>query len=118
MGNVVGRRDEGDSTRRGGGAKACTPLAFCIRLQQVAVHIARTAAHRVSGHNVFGNRLFHKAIRRVDFHFARLDVSFVNHAAQAAIVVNVAVGDHHSDDRFLAAVCIVEIQRFFRRFSA
>ena len=118
MGNVVGRRDQGHRTRRGGGAKTRPHLAFCIRLQQVAVHIARTAAHRIPGHNVFGNRFFHKAFRGVDLHFAGLHVGFVNHTAQAAVVVDVTVGDHHSDDRFLAAVCIVEIQRFFRRFSA
>ena len=47
---------------------------------------------------------------------ASLDVSLVQHAFNAAPVVNVIMGIEHSDNRFLWAVLVVEFEaRFSRR---
>ncbi len=116
--DVVGRLEQRHGTRRGGGAKTSADLAFGVRLQQVAVHIAGATTHRGTGHNVLGNRFFHESGRGVDFYFASLHVGFINHAADAAVVVNMAVGEQDGDNRLFTAVGVVEIHRFFRRLGA
>ncbi|CZX66006.1 Uncharacterised protein [Enterobacter hormaechei] len=111
----IGRGNQGHRPGGGGGAEPRTHLAFRIRLQQVAVHIAGAAAHDVARHDIFRDGGLHKSGWRVDFNLAGLHVGFVHHAAHAAIVVNVAVGVNNSDDRFLAAIFIVKIHPDFGR---
>ena len=90
------------------------PLA--IRRQEVAVHVAGAPAHRVAGHDVLGDRGFEEALGRVDLDLARGHVGLVDHAPDAAVVVDVAVGVDHRLDRLLPAVGVVEIEAHLRGF--
>ena len=113
----IGRGNQGHGTGGGGGPQPGAHLAFGIRLEQVAVHVVGATAHDVTGHDIFRHRGFHKAGRRIDFDFARFHVGFIDHAAHAAVVVNVAVGVDNRHDRFFTAVFIVQIHPHFRRFG-
>ena len=118
MGNVVGRRDQRNGTRRGGGAETGANLTFGVWLQQVAIHIAGAAAHRSTGHDVLGNRFLHKAGRGVNLHFTGFHVSFIDHATDTAVVVHMAVGKQHRHHRFFRPVGKIERQSLFGRFGA
>ena len=112
----IGRRNQGNRTRRGGGAKAGADLTGGRWFQQVAVHVAGAAAHDVTGHDIFCHGRFHKAGRRVNFHFAGFYIRLINYAAHPAVVVNVAVGIDNGDDRFLTAVLVIQIHAHFGGF--
>ncbi|MNC28488.1 hypothetical protein D3C75_766930 [compost metagenome] len=114
--NDIGWRNQRDRTGRGGGPQTGTDLAFGIWLQQVAVHVAGAAAHDVTGHNVFCHGGFHKASRSINFGFACLHVGFIDHAAHAAVVVNVAVGVNNGDNGFFTALFEIEVHPDFRGF--
>ena len=105
----IGGSNQRDGAGRGRGAETCANLAGGIRFEQVAVHIAGATAHHVTGHNIFSNGGFHKTGRRVDFDFAGFDIGFIDHAAHAAVMVNVAVGVDHRNDRLIAAIFVIQI---------
>ncbi len=82
--------------------------------QQRPVHELRAPAHRVAGQHVLGDCMLHEAIGREHLHLARLHVGLVDHALDAAEVVDVAVAVDHRHDRALGAVGEVEIERGLR----
>src|SRR3546814_5615287 len=64
-----------------------------------------------------GDRCLEEALRSVDFNGTGPDARFVDDAAHAAEVVDVAVGVDHGLNRLLAAVGIVEVYADLRRFG-
>src|SRR3546814_5665876 len=81
------------------------------------VRSASPAAQRVSGEDILGDRCLEEALRSVDFNGTGPNVRFVDDAAHAAEVVDVAVGVDHGLNRLLAAVAIVEVYADLRRFG-
>ena len=71
LGDDVGRRDQRHRAGRGRGAEAGADLPLRVGRQQVAVHVARAAAHGVAGEDVLGDRGLEEALGRVDLHRAR-----------------------------------------------
>lgn len=80
------------------------PTAGGIWFQEVAIHIAGTAAHHVAGHNILGYCCLHKASRRIHFHLAGFHVRFIDNATHTAIVVNMAMSINDGDNRLIATV--------------
>jgi hypothetical protein len=70
-----------------------------------------SAAHRVAGEDVLGDRGLEEALRGIDLDVARSDVGLVDHAPDTAEMVGVAVGVDHGLDRLLAAVLEIEVDR-------
>jgi hypothetical protein len=110
LGDDVGRRDQRHGAGRGGGAEARADLPLGIGGQQVAVHVARPAAHRVARHDVLGDRRLEEALRRIDLDVARSHVGLVDHAPDTAVMVDVAVGVDHGLDRLLAPIRVVQVE--------
>ena len=48
--------------------------------QEVAVHVAGAAAHRVAGHDVLGDRGFEEALGRVNLDLAGGHIGLVDHS--------------------------------------
>ena len=73
-----------------------------------AVHEVRSASHRRADEHVLGDRFLHEALRCDHRDPAGVDVGFVDHALDAAEVVDVGVRVDHGDDVAWPAVLLVE----------
>ena len=93
---------EADGSGRGRLAEAAVDLALRALGQQIAVHVARAAAHRVAGDDVFADRGFGEVVGRKNFDLAGVDGLLRDDAAHAAEVVDVAMGVDDGDDRLVA----------------
>ncbi|MNC27059.1 hypothetical protein D3C75_752190 [compost metagenome] len=109
----VGWGNQGDGTRRSGGAQPRTHLAFGIRFQQIAVHIAGAAAHDVTRHDVFCHGGLHKAGGGINLHFARLDIGLIDYTSHTTIMVYVAMSVDNSDNGLFTSIFIIEIHTHF-----
>lgn len=116
LGNDVCGRDQGHGPGRRRGSETSADLTLGVRRKQVAVHVARSAAHGGAGHDILGHGGLEEAVRRVYLGLARSDVVLADDASHTAVVVNVAVGVDHGLHRFLAAVLVVEIHADFGSF--
>jgi hypothetical protein len=79
--------------------------------RQVAVHVGRAAAHHGAGEHVLGDRRLQEPDRSDDLDLPGLDVGLVDHPADPAVVIDVAVGMHDRDDRLARPVGVVQLQR-------
>ena len=112
IGDQLGRREEA----RFGRAEMAEPepradTALWSQRQQRAVHVGRAAHHRRSGDHVLRERGLREALGSDHPHSSGRDVSRVDHAEHAAVVVDVAVGVDDGDDRPIAPMGPVEVER-------
>ncbi|MNR13200.1 hypothetical protein D3C85_1295950 [compost metagenome] len=75
------------------------------------------STHGVAGHDIFGNRMLHEPRRCDDLYLARLDVSFIDDAFDAAIMVDMTVVVDHRQHRLFRAMRVVEIECGTRGFG-
>ena len=66
--------------------------------QQRPELILRTAQHRRTRDDVFGDRVLHEQVRRDDRNLAACEHRLVKHAARSAPMVRVGVGEDDSRD--------------------
>ena len=111
LGDRVGRRDQRHGAVRGGHPEAGADLTGGAGWEHVAVHVAGPPTHRVAGEHVLGNGGLEETDRRDDHHLAGLHVVLGDHAANAAVVIDVAVRVHDGDHRLARAVLEVEVHR-------
>ncbi|GAR40753.1 hypothetical protein NGUA11_00062 [Salmonella enterica] len=114
--NDISGRNQCHRPRRGGRPQSGANLAGGIWFQEVAIHIAGTAAHHVAGHNILGYCCLHKASRRIHFHLAGFHVRFIDNATHTAIVVNMAMSINDGDNRLIATVFEIQIHTGFGCF--
>ena len=89
------RRDQARRAARHAFAEAGIDLAARPAWQHGTELELRAAHHRQAGQHVLARHRFHEAGRRDHRHLACLDVGLVDHAAHAAVVVDMAVSVDH-----------------------
>ena len=111
LGDRLRRRDEAGRPTRHALAKAGIDLSPRPARQHRAELELGAARHRRSRQHVLAGDRLHEAGRRYHLDLARLHVGFVDHAPDAAVVVDVAVGVDHRDHGLSWPVRVVEFER-------
>ena len=106
----IGWCNQGAITLRQRLAQARIHMAAFARRQHGAELVNGTAAHRWPGNHVLGDRVLHKAGRRIDTRFAGCHIFIAGHALYAAPVVDVVMGVEHRNNRLLRTVLVVQLQ--------
>ena len=116
LANAFRRRHDGNGAHGNGLAQTGIDMALRIARQHRAIHVGRTAAHRIARQYVLAYRGFEEAFRRDD-HEAVPDVLVRDHAAHAAIMVDMAVRVDDGGNGLVAALLTHELQRGGGRFG-
>ncbi len=107
----VGRTQQRDRTRRHRLAEAAIDLAARALGEERPELILRAPQHRGPCDDVLRDRVLHEQIGRDDRHLAARERFVVEHAARAAPMVGVGVGEDDGGDRTLSAVLEIELHR-------
>ncbi len=115
--DAFGRRDQAGRAARDALAQAGIDLAARAARQHGAELELGAAAHRQAGQHVLAGNRFHEARGRDDGDLARFDIGFVEDAAHAAIVVDMAVRVDDGHHRLLRSMRIIVRERGARDFG-
>jgi hypothetical protein len=113
--DLLGWRDQVRGRARDALAETTVDMAVRSHRQQRAELVEGPARHRWSGNQVLGNCLSHEPLGRKDPHVTPVDIGLVDHAENAAVVIDMAVRVQHCGDATLTERGVGKVETRFRR---